>query len=305
MYSRSRAERRGIMYRVIIIDDEPIIVKGLSKMVPWEKYGCEVVGTAEDGLEGLELIRQLRPHIIISDIYMPKMDGLAMAAAMKSEFEDTELTILTGYRDFALAQEAIRLGVRRFLLKPSNMEELEEAVSAMTAHLKRQGITGDDQGEKELRERNIEKETGGFTDRTDLQNVQGSADIEEAPNKHVVADDSQIRKPEEDAAGSFVVKKALSYMQENYTKKLTLTEVADHTYVSQWHLSKLLNRHTGQSFSEHLNTIRITEAKKLLADPSLRIGDIAEQVGFVDVGHFSRVFKKITGMSANEYRNRM
>ena len=94
-------------------------------------------------------------------------------------------------------------------------------------------------------------------------------------------------------------------MQENYTKKLTLTEVADHTYVSQWHLSKLLNRHTGQSFSEHLNTIRITEAKKLLTDLSLRIGDIAEQVGFVDVGHFSRVFKKITGMSANEYRNRM
>lgn len=75
------------MYRVIIIDDEPIIVKGLSKMVPWEKYRCEVVGTAEDGLEGLELIRQLRPHIIISDIYMPKMDGLAMAAAMKYKKE--------------------------------------------------------------------------------------------------------------------------------------------------------------------------------------------------------------------------
>ena len=76
------------MYRVIIIDDEPIIVKGLSKMVPWEKYGCEVVGTAEDGLEGLELIRQLRSHIIISDIYMPKMDGLAMAAAMKLQKDD-------------------------------------------------------------------------------------------------------------------------------------------------------------------------------------------------------------------------
>ena len=294
------------MYRVIIIDDEPIIVKGLSKMLPWEKYGCEVVGTAEDGLEGLELIRQLQPHIIISDIYMPKMDGLAMAAAMKSEFEDTELTILTGYRDFALAQEAIRLGVRRFLLKPSNMEELEEAVSAMTAHLKRQGITGEDQEEKERRERkaDIKKETAGFKDRTNLQNVQSSADIEDAGNKHAAAvDDSQIRKPEEDTAGSFVVKKALGYMQENYTKKLTLTEVADHTYVSQWHLSKLLNRHTGQSFSEHLNTIRITEAKKLLTDPSLRIGDIAEQVGFVDVGHFSRVFKKITGMSANDIVN--
>lgn len=278
------------MYRVIIIDDEPIIVKGLSKMVPWEKYGCEVVGTAEDGLEGLELIRQLRPHIIISDIYMPKMDGLAMAAAMKSEFEDTELTILTGYRDFALAQEAIRLGVCRFLLKPSNMEELEEAVSVMTAHLKKKGITGE------------EKADGNASDSSELI---GGETKTASDTAETIADGSHNRKPEEDAAGSFVVKKAIGYMQENYTKKLTLIEVADHTYVSQWHLSKLLNRHTGQSFSEHLNTIRITEAQKLLSDPSLRIGDIAEQVGFVDVGHFSRVFKKITGMSANEYRNRM
>lgn len=244
------------MYRVVIIDDEPIIVKGLSKMVPWEKYGCEVSGTAENGQEGLELIRKLQPHMIISDIYMPKMDGLTMAAAMKSEFEDTELTILTGYRDFELAQQAIRLGVRRFLLKPSNMEELEEAVAAMAEHLKKRGITGE-------------------------------------------------KPPEEDAAGSFIVKKALDYMQENYAHKVTLTDVADHTYVSQWHLSKLLNRHTGQSFSEKMNTIRIEEAKKLLSDPSLRICDIAEQVGFLDMGHFSRVFKKITGVSANEYRNRM
>ena len=76
------------MAAVVTIVIIPVIVKGLSKMVPWEKYGCEVVGTAEDGLEGLELIRQLRPHIIISDIYMPKMDGLAMAAAMKLQKDD-------------------------------------------------------------------------------------------------------------------------------------------------------------------------------------------------------------------------
>lgn len=76
------------MAAVVTIVIIPVIVKGLSKMVPWEKYGCEVVGTAEDGLEGLELIRQLRPHIIISDIYMPQMDGLAMATAMKLQKDD-------------------------------------------------------------------------------------------------------------------------------------------------------------------------------------------------------------------------
>lgn len=257
------------MYKVVIIDDEPIIVRGLRQLIPWEKYHCEVAGTAEDGMEGLDLIRKLRPQIVFSDIYMPRMDGLTMAAGMKSEFEDMELTVLTGYRDFELAQKAIRLGVARFLLKPSNMEELEEAVRTMVRHLQRKGITGEEP--EKLPEETLSNETA----------AEGT----------------------ENAAGSFIVNKALDYMRENYQHKVTLTDVAENTYVSQWHLSKLLNRHTGQSFSELMNSIRIEEAKKLLPDPSLRIGDIAEQVGFQDMAHFSRVFKKMTGVSANEYRN--
>lgn len=268
------------MYKVVIIDDEPIIVRGLSELLPWARYGCEVAGTAEDGKEGLELIRKLRPHIVFSDIYMPKMDGLTMAAAMKSEYEDMELTVLTGYRDFELAQKAIRLGVTRFLLKPSNMEELEEAVQVMVKHLKKKGITDENNW-------------------PDHQNASKTGENKNAGKPEELTENMLP----EGAAGSFIVNKALDYMHENYCRKMTLTEVAENTYVSQWHLSKLLNRHTGQSFSELVNSIRIEEAKKLLTDPSLRIGDVAEQVGFLDMAHFSRVFKKITGMSANEYRN--
>lgn len=257
------------MYRVVVIDDEPIIVTGLTRIVPWEKYDCEVVGSASDGLEGLDVIREKKPHLVFSDIYMPKMNGLAMAAALKSEFEDMELTILTGYRDFELAQEAIKLGVTRFILKPSNMEELEEAVAVMTRNLKKKGITG---------EENMEALKAGSEET-------GSAEAGES------------------AAGSFIVNKALEYMRKNYSRKVTLTDVADSTFVSQWHLSKLLNRHTGQSFSELMNRIRIEEAKKLLENPALRVGDVAEMVGFQDMAHFSRVFKKVTGISANEFRN--
>lgn len=248
------------MYKVVVVDDEPIIVKGLTKLVPWEKYGCKVVSTAGDGMEGIQVIREYRPDIIFSDIYMPKMNGLLMAAALKSEFEDTELTILTGYRDFDLAQEAIRLGVTRFILKPSNMEELEEALLVMVQNLQRRGITGEE------------------------DTVTGETKV---------------------AAGSFLVNKALEYMRKNYRQKVTLTDVAESVFVSQWHLSKLLNHHTGQSFSELLNHIRVEEAKKHLEDPALRVSDVAEQVGFTDVAHFSRVFKKITGISANEYRNHL
>lgn len=101
------------------------------------------------------------------------------------------------------------------------------------------------------------------------------------------------------------MKNALAYIQENYNKKISLSEVADNTFVSQWHLSKLLNKHLEKSFSEILNSIRIEKAKELLKDPSLRIGDVAEEVGFLDMAHFSRVFKKIEGISANEYRNKI
>ena len=91
------------MYKAVIIDDEPIIVKGLEKTIKWEDLGCVVAGTAGNGAEGLELIRREKPDILITDICMPKMDGLAMIAALRSEFPDMEVTILTGYRDFDYA----------------------------------------------------------------------------------------------------------------------------------------------------------------------------------------------------------
>ena len=97
----------------------------------------------------------------------------------------------------------------------------------------------------------------------------------------------------------------MKYIEENYMEKLKLSDVADQVYVSQWHLSKILNRHVEKSFSDILNHVRIEKAKELLKEPSLRIGDIAEKVGFLDMAHFSRVFKKQTGFSANEYRNQI
>jgi two-component system response regulator YesN len=118
-------------------------------------------------------------------------------------------------------------------------------------------------------------------------------------------------KPEEEAqddqrcANSFIVRQALAFIDEHFAEKLTLQEIADHCYVSQWHLSKLLNKHTDKSFYDLINAARIRESKKLLENPSLKISDICERVGYADIGHFSRVFKKIEGVSANEYRNRL
>lgn len=247
------------MNKVVIVDDESIIVEGLTKTLPWEQWNCKIVATASDGEEGRKIIGQYHPDLVFSDIAMPGVDGLKMIAGLKSEFPDMEISILTGYRDFEYAQEAVRLGVRRFLLKPSSMKEIEEAVEAMVQGLGKKAAISKAEGPKEKC----------------------------------------------DMANSFIVKNAMRYIENHYTERLTLLEVAEQTYVSPWHLSKLLNKHTGHSFSELLNRTRIAKAQELLKEQSLRIGDIAEQVGFLDMAHFSRVFKKIVGMSANEYRNMM
>ena len=242
------------MYRVLLIDDENIIVEGLRRVVRWADYNCQVVGTACDAEEGTRLIRALHPHILFTDIRMPGRDGLAMVAALRSEYPDMQVAILTGYRDFAYAQEAIRLGVARFLLKPSKMEEIKEALTVMTQRLDKQPTI-------------------------------------------------QEEEEQSQTASSFIVNQALSFMEKNYSQKLTLQAVADCCYVSQWHLSKLLNRYAEKSFYDILNAIRIQKAKELLADPKLKIGEIGEMVGYADTAHFARTFKKLEGMSANEYRN--
>lgn len=242
------------MYRVILVDDERLILEGLSRVVIWQELGCEVIGTAQDGREGLELIRKNKPDIVISDIRMPNMDGLAMLAALRSEFPQMQLTVLTAYRDFDYAQQAINLGVCRYLLKPSKMDELLEAIRTMTDRLKQQSPAEEE----------------------------ASPDIGEA--------------------GSFIVRTALEYMQQHCTERISLADVADHVYVSHWHLSKLINRHTGQSFFDLIGSMRIERAKVLLADPSMRVHAVAEQVGYNDVAHFSKSFKRIVGKTPGEYR---
>ena len=72
------------MYKVIIIDDEPVIVQGLTRSIKWDQYDCEVAGTASSGAEGLQLMEQEQPDLVFSDIRMPHMDGLSMIAAAKS-----------------------------------------------------------------------------------------------------------------------------------------------------------------------------------------------------------------------------
>jgi len=95
------------MYNVLLVEDEEIIRKGIRNSIPWEEFGCRVIGEAGNGEEGKQLIEELRPDIVITDINMPLMDGLTMLAQTKFQY-DYAAVILTGYSEFENAREAIR-----------------------------------------------------------------------------------------------------------------------------------------------------------------------------------------------------
>lgn len=106
------------MLRVFLVEDESIIRETLRDTVPWAQCGYTFVGEAGDGEMALPLIRQTKPDVLITDIRMPFMDGLALSKLVLQEFPQMKVIIISGYDDFEYAQQAIGLGVERYLLKP-------------------------------------------------------------------------------------------------------------------------------------------------------------------------------------------
>ena len=111
--------------QVLLADDEPFILKGLQMLIDWELYGCEIAGTASNGLEAYNIIKSKKIDLAIVDIRMPELTGLELISRVKEEGGiDTDFVILSGFSDFEYAQTALRLGVVDYLLKPVSQKQL-------------------------------------------------------------------------------------------------------------------------------------------------------------------------------------
>lgn len=112
------------MYKVLIIDDEPIVREGLKTIIDWERYDFSVCGEASNGRVGIYLIEKLNPQLVLVDIKMPEVNGLEMINILRDRVFCPKIIILTGYSDFEYAQKAINYGVTAYLLKPIDETEL-------------------------------------------------------------------------------------------------------------------------------------------------------------------------------------
>ncbi len=116
------------MYKVLLADDERLVLDSLKTLIPWDALGLELACCAENGLEALQGALDYSPEIIISDIKMPLLSGLDLIERLRALDLDCEIIILSGYGEFSYAQRAIRCGVRQYLIKPTKKEELLEVL---------------------------------------------------------------------------------------------------------------------------------------------------------------------------------
>jgi len=262
------------MISIVVVEDEVLLKKGLILTTDWESLGCKVVGDASNGCEGIEVITKLKPDIVITDIRMPGLDGVQMIEALQDKVE-TEYIIISGYSEFEYARQALKLGVRDYLIKPINDDELIDA---------------------------IKKACNTVRNKMQINKIQSRMDDIE---------DSRIMLFKEYFMNNFhtsqssYVEYALKYISENYKNNINIKEIADKLSISESHIFRLFKSEVGYSFIDYLTYYRVKKAIELLKDPMVRIYEIAEKVGYKDQRYFSVIFKKLVGVTPKEFKEQL
>lgn len=258
------------MFRIVIVEDEATVRRGLVMTTPWKDYDCKVIGEAENGKEGLDLILRLKPDIIITDIKMPKMSGIEMMECVL-EKQDAVFIVLTAFNEFEYAQHAIKLGAVDYLLKPFSDEQFETAIRRAKQSVK------------------------------NLQIVAGHQSTHQ--NEMIESIDKYLSTSNNSKHEKLIG--VMEFIRSNYQKDISISDTADYFNVSESYLSRLFREETDYSFHEYLTVYRIRKACEMLMDTSVRIYEVAQSVGYKDQRYFSIVFKKYMGMSPGHFKEKL
>lgn len=127
------------MYKLVIVDDEPSVINGLSNYFDWTAYGIELVGTADDGDKGLAMIKEVEPDIVLTDVKMPSMDGIRMSMEIRSILPNAKIIFISGFDNAEYLKSALKVHAVDYIFKPVNRKELHTVITRVLSSLEEEG----------------------------------------------------------------------------------------------------------------------------------------------------------------------
>ena len=253
--------------RVVIVEDNAIYKEELINCLNQEAEAVDIVEITDNGAEGLAVIEKVRPDVVFTDIRMPEMDGFEMIEAIRRKHIFCKFVVVSSCPEFVYAKRAMQLGVSDYLLKPVEVEKLQEAVERARSAIEK---------ERESDVLRRSKEENAFDLGIYLERAK-------AENPHV--------------------HRMIELVKEHYDTKWGIEDAAVDIGVSASFLSRKFKAVTEHTYLDFINKYRIQQAVKLLGSGKLRIYEISDKVGFTDYKHFNSVFKRYTGQSPTEFKN--
>ena len=271
------------MYRILVADDEAIERKVLVKKLR-QKFGEETAEfyEAENGREVLKLYEEKGADILLLDIEMPGITGLEAAEQIRQKDRNCAILFLTAFNEFDYARKAISVHALDYLLKPYDETELFLSIdSAM--HYVDQVKAGQLQPLPQLETQAAAGESSGLE--TSSEGETGLAQEESGEDK--------------------IVSRMRHYVEEHYMEDISVLDIASAFGYSEAYFCKLFKQNFGKNFVTYLTEYRVELAKKALADLSCNVKEVGQRDAYADSNYFTKVFRRITGMSPSEYRNQL
>lgn len=292
---------KEIYYSLIIVDDEEKIRNGLSRFGNWEAMGFKIAAVYEDGKEALDHLEREKVDAVLTDIRMSEVSGLELAEQIAAHYPETHLVIMSGYRDFDYAQQALRYEAFDYLLKPIEITQLAETFDKLGIRIREQ------QEMRHLKGLIPDIETLFRKRLRDNDSGIDSALQELPQNSRLTAEETAFLEGGEKEKTKYtysIIHRVQRYVEENYQRDLTLSEIAETVFLSPVYFCRLFKELTGLNFLTYLTNHRMEKAKELLVINQYKIGEVGQLVGYNNTKYFTRVFKKHCGVTPSEYIHR-
>lgn len=281
-YTTVKEEGKRLL-KLLIVDDERTTRNTLANHIPWRALGIGDIEQADDGVRALEIARRYAPDIVLTDIRMPRMDGLALARELRTCLPRSKVIILSAYSEVDYLKSAIKLNVVDYVEKPVDLDEVSRAVgSAVSACEEEAG--------RQTRRDAGAGWTGTVHAKPDAREERGAASAGGAVQE----------------GGRLAADKAKRYIEQRACEPdFSINALASHLYLTPSYVCMIFKQEMGVTINHYQTSVRMERAKTLIADPAIKLHQLAALVGYSDVKYFARLFKKECGYTPSDYRRRV